>query len=163
MDGDHRIANFSAKFAVITCSSTRKPENDVSGNGIVAEVTKAGHSVPVYAVVNDDVAEIRHAIKEALKKCDAAIITGGTGITSRDVTLEAVSPIAEYEMSGFGHLFSQISFREIGTSAVMSRSTAYIVDRKPVFCLPGSPAGSLLGVREIILKQIDHIIHELRR
>ncbi len=163
MEGDHRIANFSAKFAVITCSSTRRPENDDSGKGIIAEVTRSGHSVTVYRVVNDDVAEIQNAIKESLAQCDAVIITGGTGITSRDLTPQAVSPLAEYEMTGFGHLFSQISFREIGTSAVMSRSTAYIVGRKPVFCLPGSPGGALLGVREIVLKQIDHIIHELGR
>lgn len=163
MEGEHRIPDYSARFAVITCSSTRRPENDESGKAIISAVTSAGHTVPVYMVVDDDIAEIQSAVRESLQKCDAVIITGGTGITSRDVTPQAVSSIAEYEMTGFGHLFSQISFREIGPSAVMSRSTAYIVGRKPVFCLPGSPGGSLLGVKEIILRQIDHIIHELRR
>lgn len=163
MDHDHRIKDFHANFSIITCSSTRTKENDDSGRSIVEAVTKAGHIVLNYHVINDDLNVIRKTVEMLIERSDAIIITGGTGITSRDVTIEAVSSIAEYEMTGFSSVFSIISFREIGTSAIMSRATAFIVKRKPVFCLPGSVSGALLAVESIILQQIDHIHHELQR
>jgi len=159
----HRIKNFHANFSVITCSSTRTSENDDSGKGIISAIERAGHRVVNYEVINDDVETIRGTVDAFIKSSDAIIITGGTGITKRDVTIEAVRGIAEYEMTGFSTVFSIISFRDIGTSAIMSRSTAFIVKRKPVFCLPGSVSGALIAVESIILEQIDHIHHELQR
>jgi molybdenum cofactor biosynthesis protein B len=138
-------------------------ENDDSGRGIVNAIREKGHSVSGYQIVDDDVEDIQKAVLSGLESSDALIITGGTGITSRDVTIEAVRGIADYEMTGFGHVFALISFQRIGASAIMSRSTAFIVGRKPVFCLPGSPGGSMLAVSELILDQIDHIHHELGR
>lgn len=163
MPHDHRISGFIASFHVITCSSTRTMETDDSGRGIVDAIGKKGHRVSGYQIVDDDVGDIQKAVISGLETSDAVIITGGTGITSRDVTIEAVRGIADYEMTGFGHVFALISFQKIGTSAIMSRSTAFIVKRKPVFCLPGSPSGSMLAVSELILDQIDHIHHELGR
>jgi molybdenum cofactor biosynthesis protein B len=160
---DHRISGFIASFHVITCSSTRTMDNDDSGRGIVNAIREKGHRVSGYQIVDDNVDDIKRAVMAGLESSDAVIITGGTGITSRDVTIEAVRSIADFEMTGFSHVFALISFQRIGASAIMSRSTAFIVGRKPVFCLPGSPAGSMLAVSELILDQIDHIHHELGR
>ncbi|MEM0156777.1 MAG: molybdenum cofactor biosynthesis protein B [Thermoplasmataceae archaeon] len=160
---DHRISGFAASFHVITCSSTRTVENDDSGRGIIDVIREKGHRISGYEIVDDDMELIRKAVISGLESSDAVIITGGTGITSRDVTIEAVRGIADYEMTGFGHVFALISFQKIGASAIMSRSAAFIVKRKPVFCLPGSPDGSILAVSSLILDQIDHIHHELGR
>jgi molybdenum cofactor biosynthesis protein B len=91
------------------------------------------------------------------------VISGGTGLTKNDVTIEAISSISEFEITAFSTIFSLLSYEEIGTSAIMSRSSAFVVDRKPVFCLPGSPKAAELGVKKIVLEQIDHIHHELNR
>ena len=159
----HETENFSGKFGVITCSSSRTEDEDDSGKTIMELLENAGHEVVSYIVIKDDRDLIREKVQEFLEECDAVIISGGTGITRYDVTIQAVSSLAEYEMTGFGHVFASLSYDEIGTDAALSRSTAYIVDRKPVFCLPGSPSGARLGVAGIILEQISHIHHKLNR
>lgn len=160
---EHRIENFTAKFGVLVCSSTRDEKTDEAGSRILSLLKDKGHKISHYEVVKDDPETVRRTVSEFLADSDAVIISGGTGITAHDITVDTVSEMADYEMSGFGHLFSILSYREIGTSAIMSRASAFIVSRKPVFCLPGSPAGAELGVRDIILEQIDHIHHELER
>ena len=159
----HEVEKFTGKFGVITCSSSRTEDEDESGKTIMELLENAGHEVVSYDVIMDDRDLIREKVQKFLEECDAIIISGGTGITRYDVTVQAVSSLAEYEMTGFGHVFASLSYQEIGTDAALSRSTAYVVDRKPVFCLPGSPAGARLGVADIILKQISHIHHELNR
>lgn len=160
---EHRIAGFRAKFSVLVCSSTRDPSTDEAGSRILSILREKGHEITHYGVVKDDPDAIRKNVLEFLEDSDAVILSGGTGITRHDVTVDTVSSIAEFEMAGFGHVFSLLSYNEIGTGAVMSRATAFVVKRKPVFCLPGSPAGAELGVKGIILEQIDHIQHELGR
>lgn len=159
----HETENFTGRFGVITCSSSRTKEDDESGKTIMELLENAGHEVVSYTVIQDDEALIKNTILDFLEECNAVIISGGTGITKYDVTIQAVSRIAEYEMTGFGHVFATLSYQEIGSRAALSRSTAFIVGRKPVFCLPGSPAGAGLGVTGIILEQIAHIHHELNR
>ena len=159
----HEPNNFRGSFGVITCSSTRTKADDTSGKAVIKLIKGAGHEVAHYDVIRDDEELIRRTALEFLNGSDAVIISGGTGITKHDVTIQAISGISEYEMSGFSHVFALMSYQEIGTSASLSRSTAFIVNRKPVFCLPGSPAGAALGVEGIILKQIGHIHHELNR
>lgn len=160
---EHGIRDFQAKFGVIICSSTRTEKTDSAGSEIRKLLTDHGHTVSGYEIVKDDVNAIRAALGELLSKSDSVVISGGTGITSHDVTIDAVRSMAEYEMTGFSHVFASLSMEEIGTSAVLSRATAFVVNRKPVFCLPGSPSGASMGVRRIILKEIDHIHHELNR
>ena len=160
---EHRIEDFHAKFGVLICSSTRSMENDESGTSIIKLLEKNGHEVSNYEIVKDDEAEIIKMVLEFIKDADAVVISGGTGITLRDVTVEAVARIAEYEMKGFSTIFSMLSFKEIGSSAMLSRASAFVVHRKPVFCLPGNPGGASLGIEELILKEIDHIHHELNR
>lgn len=160
---DHRISDYHAKFGVIVCSSTRDERTDQAGSIIKSLLAEHGHETVKYSVIKDSVDIIKNTVAEFLKECDSVIISGGTGITRFDVTTEAVSSIAEYEMSGFAHVFAFLSFQEIGSSAILSRASAYIVDRKPVFCLPGSPSAAATGVEKIILREIDHIQHELNR
>ncbi len=159
----HETKNFAGKFGVITCSSTRTQEDDDSGKTIMELLENAGHEVVSYEVIKDDEKLIRKTVLDFLEDSDAVIVSGGTGITKHDLTIQAVSSISEYEMTGFGHLFATLSYQEIGTNAALSRATAFVVQRKPVFCLPGSPAGANLGVSRIILEQISHIHHELNR
>ncbi|MCL4335661.1 MAG: molybdenum cofactor biosynthesis protein MoaB [Candidatus Thermoplasmatota archaeon] len=160
---DHRIEDFHAKFGVLVCSSTRSMENDESGTAIIKLLEKNGHEVSNYEIVKDDEAEIIKMVLKFINDADAVVISGGTGITLRDVTVEAVARIAEYEMKSFSTIFSMLSFKEIGSSAMLSRASAFVVHRKPVFCLPGNPDGASLGIEELILKEIDHIHHELNR
>lgn len=159
----HETEDYTAKFGVITCSSSRTEEDDDAGKKILDLLEQSGHEVARYAVIKDEEALIRRTVLEFLEECDSVITTGGTGITQHDVTVSSVARIAEYEMTGFAHVFAILSYEDIGTSAALSRATAFVVGRKPVFCLPGSPAGAELGVNGIILKEIAHIHHELNR
>lgn len=160
---DHRIGGFKGKFGVLVCSSTRNADNDEAGQTIMSLLRNSGHEVSGYKVVKDDPELIKRNVLEFLQTSDAVVISGGTGITKHDITTDTVSSIAEYELKGFGHVFALLSYEEIGTSAVLSRASAYVVNRKPVFCLPGSPRGAGMGINKIILKEIDHIHHELNR
>ena len=160
---EHRIRDFRASIGVITCSNSRTEETDDSGRRIRELVTEAGHKISGYFVVRDEENLIIATVRELLPQSDAIIISGGTGITVHDVTIDAVSSIAEYELTGFGRVFSFLSYGEIGSSAILSRATAFVVERKPVFCLPGSPQAAALGVSGLILDQIDHFCHELSR
>lgn len=159
----HETENFTGRFGVLTCSSSRTDEEDDSGKTIMEQLENAGHEVVSYKVIIDDLDLIRSTVLKFLGDCDAVIISGGTGITKHDVTIQAIAGISEYEMTGFSHVFAILSFNEIGTSAALSRATAFVVERKPVFCLPGSPAAAMLGVSKIILEQIAHMHHELNR
>ncbi len=159
----HREKEFKSRFSVITCSSSMTEENDESGRIIKELINGTKHSVVNYAVVKDDKKSIVEKAKYFLTSSDALVISGGTGLTKNDVTIEAISSISEFEITAFSTIFSLLSYEEIGTSAIMSRSSAFVVDRKPVFCLPGSPKAAELGVKKIVLEQIDHIHHELNR
>lgn len=160
---EHRIKNLRINFSVIVCSSTRNKDNDASGAEIRNLLQNAGHAVTFYEVIPDNIDLIMETSLKALELSEALIISGGTGITSHDVTVEALRKISSKEIRGFGITFTMMSYQQIGTSAIMSGSTAFLVGRKPVFCLPGSPSGAALGVEGIILKEIDHIMHEAGR
>ncbi|HIH72969.1 MAG TPA: molybdenum cofactor biosynthesis protein MoaB, partial [Thermococcaceae archaeon] len=131
------------KFAVITVSDTasRGKREDLSGYYIIEELKKEGNENVYYAVVPDEKLKIIKAVIEALEKADVVITTGGTGITRRDVTIEALRPLFDKELVGFGEIFRLKSYEEVGTAAVLSRATAGIIrdkESKVVFCLPGS-------------------------
>jgi len=151
------------KFSVITVSDTKGPEQDESGKIIIKEMEKEGHKLAKYLICKDDVEEIRKALEEALGEADFVILNGGTGISRRDVTVEAIKPLLEKEVPGFGELFRYLSYEEIGPDAILSRAFAGIIKRKPVFCLPGSKNAVSLAVKRIISKVISHMIYEVRR
>lgn len=155
-----------AAFAVITVSDTRTEASDTGGNLARELIAAKGFSVARSAIVKDEAAAIRAAIGQALGEpsVDAVLLTGGTGISSRDVTPQAALSMCETTLDGFGELFRALSYEEIGSAAMLSRAVAGVTkQRKPVFCLPGSPKAVRLGLEKIILPEIGHILAELRR
>ncbi|MEM1606575.1 MAG: molybdenum cofactor biosynthesis protein B [Candidatus Bathyarchaeia archaeon] len=158
-------------FAVITCSTSRYKEyvetgkiNDPSGDLIVRMLKENGHRVTLRKIVTDDREMIQRTIMRALKsrKVDAIIISGGTGVSPRDVTIEAVRPLLDKELPGFGEIFRMLSYQKIGSAAILTRSIAGVSNGKAIFCLPGSPQSVALALQEIILPEIGHIIMHTR-
>ena len=145
-------------IAVMTVSDTRTAADDKSGNTLAERITAAGHRLAVRVIVKDDVRKIRAAARKFLadKKVDVVISTGGTGLTGRDVTIEALRPLFEKEIEGFGTVFHMISFAKINTSTMQSRATAGVAKGKYIFCLPGSPGACRDGWDEILIHQLDY-------
>ena len=161
----------SLNFAVIVCSTSRHEEfaktgrfNDPSGDLIVETVKNNGHRVTLRRIVSDDKSEIQQVILKALKsrKTNVIVTSGGTGISPRDVTIEAVQPLLEKEIQGFGELFRAISFDRIGSAAVLTRAIAGVARGKAIFCLPGSPQSVSLALEELILPEAGHILKHVR-
>jgi molybdopterin adenylyltransferase len=148
---------------VLTISDTRTETTDTSGNAIVEAVTSAGHSVAGRAIVKDDPAEVRALVAEQAPAADAIITTGGTGITSRDSTYEAIANLLDKRLDGFGELFRMLSYGEIGSAAMMSRACAGAIGRTAIFALPGSEHAVRLAMTKLILPEIGHVVRELRR
>ncbi len=150
-----------AGIAVITISDTRTTADDKSGNTLAARVTEAGHTLVDRMIVRDDVRQIRAAVRKLVKRKDIDVIisTGGTGLTGRDVTIEAMRPLFDKEIEGFGVVFHMISFQKINTSTIQSRATAGVISGTYVFCLPGSPGACRDGWDEILVHQLDYRHH----
>lgn len=146
------------RVAVLTVSNTRTLEDDVSGKTLTDRIAEAGHSLSARKVIKDDVRAIRHVIRDWTNRSDIDVIitTGGTGLTGDDVTVEAVRPLFEKEIDGFGTLFHIISFPKIGTSTIQSRATAGVMKGKYIFCLPGSPGACKDGWDGILKAQLDY-------
>ena len=148
----------SIGIAVMTISDTRQLADDKSGDTLAERIAGAGHRLAGRMIVKDDVRQIRAAARKFLadKKVDVIISTGGTGLTGRDVTIEAMRLLFEKEIEGFGTVFHMISFKKIGTSTMQSRATAGVAKGKYIFCLPGSPGACRDGWDEILVHQLDY-------
>ncbi len=144
-------------IAVLTISDSRTPENDTSGNVLVERIERAGHRVAARAIVADErdriAAQYRAWISDPA--IDAVISTGGTGLTGRDVTPEALSDVVEKEIPGFGELFRWLSFAKIGTSTIQSRACAGVANGTYLFALPGSPGACKDAWDDILVHQFD--------
>ena len=145
-------------IGIITVSSSRTPETDTSGMAICEIVKEAGFPVGYYVVVPDRVDRIRSELGKASQHANCIILTGGTGLTHDDCTIEAVTPLLEKVIDGFGELFRMKSYDEIGTSALLSRAVAGIYRQRAVFCIPGSTAAVQLATTELIIPEIVHIL-----
>jgi molybdenum cofactor biosynthesis protein B len=152
------------KVAVLSVSTTRKLEQDKSGAWIKKQAKKQGHEVVLHQVVFDDTAAIQDLLSHVVRRIgpDAIILTGGTGLAPKDVTIEAVRPFFTKELSAFGPIFSQLSFEEIDSAAIMSRATAGIVDASVVFCIPGSLKACKLACNALIFPELGHILKHLK-
>jgi molybdenum cofactor biosynthesis protein B len=148
---------------VLTISDTRTDANDASGDAIVELLTGAGHTVVGRRIVRDDPEAVREAVQSNVRTADAIITTGGTGITVRDSTYEAISALLNKRLDGFGELFRMLSYAEIGAAAMLSRATAGSIDRTAVFSLPGSEHAVRLAMTKLILPEVGHVVRELRR
>lgn len=144
--------------AVLTVSDTRTVENDTSGAYIADRLAEAGHQIVRRAIVKDTETGIRAQLAQWIADpgVDVVIATGGTGVTPRDVTPEALAPLVTKHIPGFGELFRQLSFAEIGTATIQSRADAALCGSTYVFLLPGSTGGVKLGVDKILVSQLDH-------
>jgi len=152
------ISPLQIDAAIITVSSTRTQENDTSGKTICEIFKNAGIRVTHYRIVPDQIEMIRAEIYHTLTKSNCIVINGGTGLTHDDCTIEAVLPLLEKKIDGFGELFRMKSYHEIGTSAMLSRALAGICHKKAVFCIPGSTPAVTLAVKELIVPEIAHIL-----
>lgn len=152
-------------FAVITVSDTRNLETDTGGALAQQLIETAGYRCPARKIIKDESQAIQSAIAELLSNSEvqAIVLTGGTGISSRDVTPQTVRALSETILEGFGELFRSLSFQEIGTATILSRAVAGIKNGKPIFALPGSTKAVRLGLEKIILPEIGHILAELKR
>ena len=144
-------------IAVLTISDTRTSETDTSGALLKERINAAGHQCIEKQIIPDDVQLIKKTLQNLSKKkeIDCIITTGGTGLTGRDTTPEAVLEIANKTIEGFGELFRQISFSKIGTSTIQSRALAALINTTYVFCLPGSKGACKDGWDEILQYQLD--------
>jgi molybdenum cofactor biosynthesis protein B len=161
----HRGAIGSLAFGLLTVSDTRGSGDDVSGAVMRELVVAAGHTVRHTAIVPDDPAAVRDRVLAwALDaSCDVVVSSGGTGLSARDRTVEAVGALFETRIDGFGELFRLLSFEEIGSAAMLSRAAAGVVRGTPVFMLPGSPKAVSLALTRLVLPEIAHVVGELRR
>jgi molybdopterin adenylyltransferase len=150
-------ADLHLNLGVLTSSDSRSAVTDSSGDLIVELLIKAGHQVAYRGILPDELEQLRAAVKENLGRLDGIIITGGTGIGPRDVTIEAVRPLLDKELDGFGELFRMLSFQEIGSAAMMSRAIAGIGSGRLIVALPGSPAACRLAMERLLIPELGHI------
>jgi molybdenum cofactor biosynthesis protein B len=150
---------------VLTVSDTRTGDTDSSGRAIRELLDGAGHVVTGSAIVRDDPAQVTAAVRRQLEDAPTRVVitTGGTGITSRDGTFEAVDGLLEKRLDGFGELFRMLSYEEIRAAAMMSRATAGTVGNKAIFVLPGSEQAVRLAMTRLILPELGHVVQQLDR
>ncbi|GJL55156.1 MAG: molybdenum cofactor biosynthesis protein B [Nitrospirales bacterium] len=150
---------------VITCSDTRTPETDTSGQLIQQLLNQRHHRVSSYTITKDEPTEISRLLQEAASNdsVDTIIVNGGTGISRRDATFEAIDALLEKRLDGFGEIFRYLSYKEIGSPAMLSRATAGLYRGKVIFSVPGSRAAVQLAMEELILPEMGHIVGEMRK
>lgn len=154
----HDVAEL--EVAVLTVSSSRGSAEDAAGEAICEIVREAGHEVSVRELINDDYDAVQDTVDRFVNRgdTDCVVTTGGTGVTPDDVTVEALEPLFDKRLPGFGELFRSLSREQIGTKVVGTRATAGIADGAPVFCLPGSESAVRLGTAEIVVEEAPHLV-----
>ena len=158
-------------FAVIICSTSRyqrakagEKVEDASGDLISQSLRKHGHDIVSRTLIPDNKSLIKQIVTNTLKsqEVDAIIVSGGTGVGPRDVTVESVRPLLEKELPGFGEIFRMLSYKKIGSAAILSQAVAGVSKGRSVFCIPGSPHAVLLCVEKLILPEVGHILKHAR-
>ena len=159
------------RFAVVVVSTSRyralqkgrEMPPDITGDTIQALISEAGHEVASRCVAPDDIRVLKEILEaEIARGADAIIFAGGTGLSPDDVTIEAIRPLLDKELPGFGELFRRLSYEQVGTAAMLSRALAGVRKGVAIFCLPGSPDAAELAVRELILPEVGHMIKHAR-
>ena len=150
-------------LGIISVSTTRTLENDHSGHWMHQQAEAEGHQVIYHQVIPDDSQAITRTICEVIQHQGPRVllVTGGTGISSRDVTIEAVRPLFTKELTAFGPLFAQLSFSQIDSAALLSRATAGLIDQTVVFCMPGSLKACQLACNSLIFPELGHLVRHV--
>lgn len=161
----HEGATARLAVAVLTISDTRTPETDGSGREAIRLLEAAGHAIHDYRIVPDDPRAIADRIAAWIDDaaCDAVVTSGGTGVSPRDRTVEAVAGLIDRPLPGFGELFRMLSWAEIGSAAMLSGALGGVARGKPVFALPGSTAAVRLGLTSLVVPELAHLVVELRK
>ena len=144
-------------ISVVTVSDTRTPETDKSGAVLVQRAQDAGHHLHSKTIIKDDIYQLRAEVSAQIASPDthAVLLTGGTGFTERDNTYKAIKPLLDVDIEGFGELFRQLSFLEIGSSTIQSRAFAGLANKTIIFCVPGSPGACETAWDKIIAEQLN--------
>ena len=152
------------RLGIISVSSTRSLKEDKSGLWIKNRALKEGHEVIFHYIIQDEIQAITGIILDAIGNHEPQVIlmTGGTGISSKDVTIEAVLPLFEKALTAFGPLFAQLSFEKINSAALLSRATAGIINKTILFCLPGSLKACKLACKHLIFPELGHLVKHVR-
>ncbi|PSP92712.1 molybdenum cofactor biosynthesis protein MoaB [Halobacteriales archaeon QS_4_62_28] len=161
---DHQHGTDDAlDFAVLTISTSRSTEDDESGPVARERIEDAGHAVTTQDVIGDDADAIRSAVDSLQGEVDVIVTTGGTGLTDDDVTVEAIGPLLAPEIPGVGEYFRRLSHEQVGTAAMLTRATAGIAGETAVYVFPGSPDAIQLGVEDVLLPEVGHVVGLARR
>jgi molybdopterin adenylyltransferase len=165
-EAEHKAhAPASVCCVVVTISDTRTMDTDASGKAIADLLAAAGHKVSARVIVKDDADQVRAAIERHLASPEVQVIvaTGGTGITSRDSSYEAITGLLQKRLDGFGELFRMLSYEQIGAAAIMSRACAGVVAGRIVVSLPGSEAAVRLATERLLLPELGHLVQQASR
>lgn len=162
MDPSH-IQKISVQMIILVISTSRTEKEDTAGKAIQSLFLESSIPVIRIEVIPDSIEKIQDGLRKALTEANCIILTGGTGITHDDCTIEAVEPLLEKKLDGFGELFRMKSFAEVGTRTLLSRAVGGIIDGKAIFCIPGSKNAAELATREIIIPEIYHILTHANR
>jgi len=165
-DEEHRLHGPGVvRCFVLTVSDTRTEATDTGGRAVAELLASAGHTVVGRTIVKDDAAAVRGVVEQHIASADvdAVITTGGTGITSRDTTYEAIASLLDKRLDGFGELFRMLSYEQIGAAAMMSRATAGLARGHIVIALPGSEAAVRLAMEKLVIPELGHLIQQARR
>jgi molybdenum cofactor biosynthesis protein B len=154
----------SVALGILSVSTTRAIENDESGRWMVRRAKKEGHDVRFHQVVTDEITAIRDAVLRAIRNygLQALLVSGGTGITPTDVTIEAIKPLFSKEMTAFGAIFAQLSYEEIDSAAILSRATAGVIGSTAVYCMPGSKKACQLTCKALIFPELGHVVAHIK-
>jgi molybdopterin adenylyltransferase len=157
--------NKTVGCAVLVTSDSRTEETDESGKLIKQRLLDKGHKVVYYTILKNDAAVLKNKIIELIKQEEVQVIitSGGTGLSHKDVTVNTVQSMLEKQLDGFGELFRQLTYQELGTASIMSRATAGIINGKVIICFPGSLGAATLAMDKIILPEIGHLVREATR
>ena len=150
---------------VLTISDSKTEATDTSGQLIRELLTGAGHTVVGHAIVRDEPTQVTGLIRKGCADAavEAFVLTGGTGVTSRDSTYEAVEVLLDKRLTGFGELFRMLSYQEIGAAAMMSRAQGGVVQGRALFSLPGSPNACRLALDKLLIPELGHLLREASR
>jgi len=165
-DAEHkRAAPQTVRCFVLTVSDTRTEATDTSGRAIADMLAASGHVAASRAIVQDDAEQVRAVVQRQLDAdaVDVIITTGGTGITSRDSTYEAIDALLEKRLDGFGELFRMLSYEQVGSAAMMSRATAGLARGRIVIALPGSEAAVRLAMEKLVIPELGHLVQQASR
>lgn len=161
----HTGGDRSLGFVVLSVSDTHTEEDDVSGHLARQLLTEQGHRVVHYDLVANSVADVREKLEPYLgeREVEAVVTVGGTGVSSRDLTVNALEAMGGRPLDGFGQLYRSISFAEVGALALMSRATLFLLKGRPIFALPGSERAVRTALEKLILPAVQHLVGELER